>query len=61
LRALFQGRPASPRIDGFVIGLGGRDVTTEAIRSAVVTAQQRPVDTEFVDLRDDLELEGINA
>ena len=61
LRAEFQGRPVSPRIDGFIIGLGGRDVTMEAIENAIVRAQQQPVESEFIDLREDVELEGINA
>ncbi len=60
LKAVFQGRPASPRIDGFIIGLGGRDVTIGNVTDAVHKAQQAPVDMEFVDLREDLELEGIN-
>jgi pyruvate ferredoxin oxidoreductase alpha subunit len=62
LRALFQGRPASPGIDGFIIGLGGRDVTIEDIRGAVSRAQEEgAVDAQFVHLREDLELEGVNA
>ena len=32
LRSVFHGRPASPKISGFVIGLGGRDVTTDDLK-----------------------------
>ena len=61
LRSVFYGRPSMPRISGFTIGLGGRDVTGEDIRTAVVRAQQQPVDLDYVGLREDLELEGVNA
>jgi pyruvate ferredoxin oxidoreductase alpha subunit len=61
LRAVFHGRPMSPRIDGFIIGLGGRDVTVEDIRNTIAEAQEQLVDAEFVRLRRDVELEGINA
>jgi pyruvate ferredoxin oxidoreductase alpha subunit len=61
LRSVFYGRPAMPRISGFTIGLGGRDITGEDIRTAVVRAQQQPVDLDYVGLREDLELEGVNA
>jgi pyruvate ferredoxin oxidoreductase alpha subunit len=61
LRAVFHARPASPRISGFVIGLGGRDVTIDDLKSAIEKGQRELVDVEFVGLRTDLELEGINA
>jgi pyruvate ferredoxin oxidoreductase alpha subunit len=61
LRSVFHGRPVSPRISGFVIGLGGRDVTIDDLKYAIDKAQQQSIDTEFIGLRTDLELEGINA
>jgi len=61
LRSVFHGRPASPRISGFVIGLGGRDVTVDDAKAAIARAQQQLVDMEFIGIRTDLELEGINA
>jgi pyruvate ferredoxin oxidoreductase alpha subunit len=61
IRAAFQGRQANPAISGFVIGLGGRDVTIENIKDAVVKAQKQTTDADFVALREDLELEGVNA
>jgi pyruvate ferredoxin oxidoreductase alpha subunit len=61
LRSVFHGRPASTRISGFVIGLGGRDITMEDIRNTISRAQQQFVESEFVALQEDLELEGINA
>lgn len=61
LRSVFQGRPASPNISGFVIGLGGRDVTIGDIKTAISEAQGQLADAGFVGLREDLELEGING
>jgi pyruvate ferredoxin oxidoreductase alpha subunit len=61
LRAIFQGRDARPRISGFVFGLGGRDVTVDDIKDSISKAQRQTVDAEFVGLKEDLELEGINA
>jgi pyruvate ferredoxin oxidoreductase alpha subunit len=61
LRSVFHGRPASPKISGFVIGLGGRDVTTDDLKHAIEKAQQQLINMEFIGLRTDLELEGINA
>jgi pyruvate ferredoxin oxidoreductase alpha subunit len=61
LRSVFHGRPASPRISGFVIGLGGRDVTVDDVKATIAKAQQQLIDMEFIGIRTDLELEGINA
>ena len=61
LRSVFHGRPENPRISGFIIGLGGRDVTVEDLKVAIEKGQQKLTDAEFVGLRTDLELEGINA
>ncbi len=61
LRAIFQGRDARPTISGFVLGLGGRDITVEDIESSISKAQKQTVDADFVGLKEDLELEGINA
>jgi pyruvate ferredoxin oxidoreductase alpha subunit len=61
VRSVFQGRPATPRISGFVLGLGGRDVTMDNVRYAIHKAQQQLEDADFVGLKEDLELEGINA
>jgi len=61
LRSVFHSRPTSPKISGFVIGLGGRDVTPDDLKYAIERAQQQYVNMEFIGLRTDLELEGINA
>lgn len=61
LRSTFYGRPHRPAISGFVAGLGGRDITVESVKTALRKAAERPVDSEFLDLRSDLELEGISS
>jgi pyruvate ferredoxin oxidoreductase alpha subunit len=61
LRSVFHGHPACPRISGFVIGLGGRDVTLDDLKTAIGKAQKQLIDVDFVGLREDLELEGISG
>ena len=61
LRSIFQGRSETPVISGFVLGLGGRDVTKQSIREAIHMAQEGLQDARFIGLREDLELEGIDA
>ncbi|MFQ5826005.1 MAG: pyruvate ferredoxin oxidoreductase [Dehalococcoidia bacterium] len=59
LRSAFYGRPTQPHISSFVGGLGGRDITGDTIRAALERARTGVVDGEFLDLRADLELEGV--
>jgi pyruvate ferredoxin oxidoreductase alpha subunit len=61
LRSIFQGRSETPVISGFVLGLGGRDVTKQSIREAIHMAQEGLQDARFIGLKEDLELEGIDA
>ncbi len=61
LRAIFHGRKAAPRISGFVIGLGGRDVTIDDIKFAINKGQKQFEDADFIGLKEELELEGIDA
>ena len=61
LRSVFQGRSETPVISGFVLGLGGRDVTKQSIREAIHMAQEGLQDARFIGLNKDLELEGIDA
>jgi pyruvate ferredoxin oxidoreductase alpha subunit len=61
LRSIFYGSPVSPKISGFVIGLGGRDVTLDDVKYCINKGQEQQVDSEFVALSEDLELEGVNA
>jgi pyruvate ferredoxin oxidoreductase alpha subunit len=61
LRSVFQGRPETPVISGFVLGLGGRDVTKQSIRETIHMGQEGLQDARFIGLKEDLELEGIDA
>ncbi len=61
MRAVFYGREACPRISGFVLGLGGRDITVDDIKTTISKAQHQVADADFVGLKEDLELEGING
>jgi pyruvate ferredoxin oxidoreductase alpha subunit len=57
--ALFLGRPHPPRISTFIVGLGGRDVTEAVLNDALKRASRGRHQGEFLDLRTDLELEGV--
>ena len=61
MRAVFYGREACPRISGFILGLGGRDITVDDIKTTISKAQHQVADADFVGLKEDLELEGING
>jgi pyruvate ferredoxin oxidoreductase alpha subunit len=61
MKAVFYGREACPRISGFILGLGGRDITVDDIKITISKAQHQVADADFVGLKEDLELEGING
>jgi pyruvate ferredoxin oxidoreductase alpha subunit len=50
LKYIFQGKNASPKISGFIGGLGGRDVTKDSIRNIFDRLSGEQVDHEFMDL-----------
>ena len=54
LRSVFYGKKKQPRICGFIIGLGGRDVPTKSIIEAVKRAETEMIEDNFVDLREEL-------
>ena len=54
VRSALHGRPRQPKIRGFVVGLGGRDVTRETIKAAL--AEKELVDARFLDLKADVAL-----
>jgi pyruvate ferredoxin oxidoreductase alpha subunit len=60
IRAAFQGSPQSPPISSAIFGLGGRDVTVDTIERVISQAQKEVLEAEFLDLRDDMELEGVD-
>lgn len=57
VRSVLHHRPHQPRVSGFVCGLGGRDVTRQTIKAAL--AEKALVDARFLNLKADLELEGM--
>jgi pyruvate ferredoxin oxidoreductase alpha subunit len=55
IRAVFSGKKKRPAvISGFVVGLGGRDITRDSIKESfrLLTAQEKS--TEFIDLKPEL-------
>ena len=53
-RAVFYGRKKQPKMSGFIVGLGGRDVPNKSIINAVKKAESKDVEDFFVDLREEL-------
>ena len=50
VKAAFYGKDKAPKLSGFVIGLGGRDVTKNSIRKVYKQLAGKPVASEFIDL-----------
>lgn len=51
IKALFQGKNTAPDINGFVIGLGGRDITKKSIRSVFGKLAKKGPVSEFIDIK----------
>lgn len=51
LKAVFQGKREKPQISGFVVGLGGRDVTKKSIQEAFDLLSGEEVHSHFIDLK----------
>ena len=54
IRDALYGSGLSPLVNGYIAGLGGRDITLETIKNIVRSVKQRPSASEFVDLRWDI-------
>jgi len=54
IRAAFYGNSPVPRLSGFVVGLGGRDVTRETVLKALQLAKESDHDCTFLDLNPEL-------
>lgn len=50
-KSLFQGKKENPKISGFVIGLGGRDITKNSVQTVFQKLSGKQTDCEFVDLK----------
>jgi len=58
LKEALYGAKTMPNIGSFIVGLGGRDVTTDTVRKVAKDAANMAHCTEFVDLRMELIAEG---
>ena len=54
LKTAFYGKKKQPRLCGFIVGLGGRDIPNQSIIQAVKKAESETVEDHFVDLREEL-------
>jgi len=54
IRAAFYGKPKVPMLSGFVVGLGGRDVTRETVLKGMKLAQESENLCTFLDLNPEL-------
>jgi len=56
IRSLFYGRPEQPKISGFVIGLGGRDVRPSNLEEVMEKLAGPAVTNEYIDLKTEVEV-----
>jgi len=54
IKALFQGKKENPLISGFVIGLGGRDITKDNIREVFLKWKGKSAEAEFINLNQEM-------
>ncbi|MDP2939687.1 MAG: pyruvate ferredoxin oxidoreductase [Candidatus Omnitrophota bacterium] len=54
LLSVFQGSDNQPKISGFVIGLGGRDITKSSIREIFNRLLEKQTDCEFMGVKENL-------
>lgn len=54
LTSIFLGQSKIPKMSGFVIGLGGRDITRKSIRQVFDKLSGKQVDCEFIDVKSEL-------
>jgi pyruvate ferredoxin oxidoreductase alpha subunit len=59
VRSVFSGKKKSPVVSGFVIGLGGRDITIDSIKEVFKNLTAKPVSEQFIDLKAELLEESI--
>ncbi len=54
LLSAFQGINTQPKISGFVIGLGGRDITTKSIKEIFSQLSEKQADCRFMGVKENL-------
>ncbi len=50
IKAVFQGKKENPKINGYVAGLGGRDITRTTVEEVFDKVAKEQIDCEFLDL-----------
>ncbi len=59
VRSVFCGKKKAPAISGFVIGLGGRDITVDSIKEVYKKLTTKEITEEYIDLKPELLEESI--
>lgn len=54
IKAVFQDKAEKPKLNGFVAGLGGRDITQETIAEIFIKLEGPQKDLEFIDIKKEL-------
>lgn len=54
VKSVFYGKPKTPKINGFVVGLGGRDITVDTIHQIIREAVKAATEEKFVGLNEAL-------
>lgn len=54
IRSVFQGKEEKPKISGFIIGLGGRDINMNSMKQVFDKLSGPQVDCEFIDVKKEL-------
>lgn len=54
IKSAFYGKEKCPKINGFIMGLGGRDIKVSSVKSIVEKMRQKTIECEFIDINKEL-------
>jgi pyruvate ferredoxin oxidoreductase alpha subunit len=54
IKSVFYGKPKTPKINGFILGLGGRDITADTIHQVIKETAKAASEEKFVGLNEAL-------
>jgi pyruvate ferredoxin oxidoreductase alpha subunit len=54
IKACFYAKEKQPKVSGYIVGLGGRDIPQDSIRNTILKAEKELAQAEFVDLKHQL-------
>ena len=54
IKSVFYGKPKTPKINGFILGLGGRDITVDTIHQVIKETANAASEEKFVGLNEAL-------